>query len=107
MLRGIDIECVEVLGRLKRLVSHRIGERGICLRQAGGTLQSKGAQEVLMLVDGDEAVLHGLDALVEIVAEIGQGIGVDGFHLRRDDLRGAAREEGELNQHRPDHARQA
>ena len=57
-----------------------------------------------MLVDGDEAVLHGLDALVEIVAEIGQRVLVDGFHLRRDDLRGAAREEGELNQHRPDHA---
>ena len=59
-----------------------------------------------MLIDGDEAVLHGLDALVEIVAEIGQSIGVDGFHLRRDDLRGAAREMGKLNQHRPNHARQ-
>lgn len=106
MLRSIDIERVEVLGRLKRLVSHRIGQRGICLRQAGGILQGKGTQEVLMLIDGDEAVLHGLDALVEIVAEIGQSIGVDGFHLRRDDLRGAAREKGKLNQHRPNHARQ-
>ena len=98
MFRGIDIERVEILGRLKRLISHCIGQRGIRLRQAGDILQGKGAQEILVLVDGDE--------LVEIVAEIGQGIGVDGFHLCRDDLRGAAREEGELNQHRPDHAGQ-
>ena len=70
-----------MLGRLKRLISHCIGQRGIRLRQAGDILQGKGAQEILVLVDGDEAVLHGLDALVEIVAEIGQGIGVDGFHL--------------------------
>ena len=81
MFRGIDIERVEILGRLKRLISHCIGQRGIRLRQAGDILQGKGAQEILVLVDGDEAVLHGLDALVEIVAEIGQGIGVDGFHL--------------------------
>lgn len=101
VFRGIDIERVEILGRLKRLISHCIGQRGIRLRQAGDILQGKGAQEILVLVDGDEAVLHGLDALVEIVAEIGQGIGVDGFHLCGDDLGGAAREEGELNQHRP------
>lgn len=81
MFRGIDIERVEILGRLKRLISHCIGQRGIRLRQAGDILQGKGAQEILVLVDGDEAVLHGLDALIEIVAEIGQGIGVDGFHL--------------------------